>query len=68
MFGLAVAVQIVVLNLEVLAEGNEDGEGEVISGLISDTDLATDQLSSQTALGDQSGRKLTTRIARATGR
>jgi hypothetical protein len=58
MFGLAVAVQIVVLNLEVLAEGYENREGEVISGLVGDTDLIIDQLSPYTSLGDQAAESL----------
>lgn len=34
--GEAVAVEVVVLDLEVLAEGDEDGEGEVVRGLVGD--------------------------------
>lgn len=37
--GLAVAVEVVVLNLEVLAEGEKDFEGEVESSLVLNTGL-----------------------------
>lgn len=37
--GQAVAVQVVVLHLEVLAEGDEDGEGELVSSLVGDASL-----------------------------
>lgn len=37
--GLAVAVEVVVLNLEVLAEGEEDFEGEVEGSLVLNTGL-----------------------------
>lgn len=37
--GLAVAVEVVVLNLEVLAEGEKDFEGEVESNLVLNTGL-----------------------------
>lgn len=37
--GLAVAIEVVVLNLEVLAEGEEDFEGEVESSLVLNTGL-----------------------------
>lgn len=37
--GLAVAVEVVVLNLEVLAKGEEDFEGEVEGSLVLNTGL-----------------------------
>lgn len=37
--GLAVAIEIVVLNLEVLAEGEKDFEGEIESSLVLNTGL-----------------------------
>lgn len=37
--GLAVAIEVVVLNLEVLAEGEEDFEGEVEGSLVLNTGL-----------------------------
>ena len=37
--GQAVAVQVVVLHLEVLAEGDEDGERELVSSLVGDASL-----------------------------
>jgi len=60
--GQAVAVQVVVLNLEVLAEGDEDGQGELVGRLVGDAALRR-QLYPEERMD-----KLTIRMARATGR